>query len=127
MLCRPRLKLSNGIPMKDFELSGLIAAPFTPFTNDGELNLAVVEKQAERLVAAGVKGAFVCGTTGEGLSMTCDQRMRVAQRWAEICGVGSGLKLIVHVGHNCQADAVALVAHARRVGAHAVSGLPPFF
>jgi N-acetylneuraminate lyase len=112
--------------MKDFELGGLVAAPFTPFTKDGELNLGVIEKMAERLVATGVKGAFVCGTTGEGLSMTCEQRMRVAERWAEVCR-GGGLKLIVHVGHNSQGDAVALAEHAQRVGTDAVSALPPFF
>jgi len=112
--------------MNDFELGGLIAAPFTPFTKDGELNLDAIEKQASRLVETGVKGAFVCGTTGEGLSMSTEQRMRVAQRWAEVCRGGS-LKLIVHVGHNSQTDAIALAVHAQKIGAHAVSALPPFF
>ena len=112
--------------MNDFELGGLVAAPFTPFTNDGELNLGVIEKQASRLVETGVKGAFVCGTTGEGLSMSTEQRMRVAQRWAEVCRGGTA-KLIVHVGHNSQVEAVALAAHAQKIGAHAVSALPPFF
>ena len=112
--------------MNDFELGGLIAAPYTPFTPTGDLNFGVIEKQAERLVATGVKGAFVCGTTGEGLSMSTEARMQVAQRWAEVCR-GGGLKLIVHVGHNSQADVVILAAHAQRIGAHAVSALPPFF
>jgi N-acetylneuraminate lyase len=112
--------------MNDFELGGLVAAPFTPVTKDGELNLGVVEKQVSRLVDTGVKGAFVCGTTGEGLSMSTEQRMRVAQRWAEVCR-GGDLKLIAQVGHNSQADAIALAAHAQKIGAHAISALPPFF
>jgi N-acetylneuraminate lyase len=112
--------------MSTFELGGVIAAPFTAFTPDGELNLGVIEKQAASLVANGVKGAFVCGTTGEGLSMTTDERMRVAGRWAEVCR-GGGLKVVVHVGHNSRADAVALAAHAQRAGADAVSALPAFF
>ncbi len=51
--------------MKQLKLSGLIAAPFTPFDERGEVNYAMIEKQAASLISDGVKGACVCGTTGE--------------------------------------------------------------
>ena len=47
------------------KLEGLIAAPFTPMTADGALNLAAVEPYADLLAASGVKGVFICGTTGD--------------------------------------------------------------
>ena len=52
---------------------GLIAAPFTAFHQDGSLDLSVIQRQAEGLVRAGVRGAFICGTTGESLSLTLDE------------------------------------------------------
>ncbi|MFP3345630.1 dihydrodipicolinate synthase family protein, partial [Halomonas sp. SIMBA_159] len=57
---------------------GLIAAPFTPFTPDGGLNHHAIEVQARSLVDHGCIGAFVCGTTGEGSSLTIGERMQVA-------------------------------------------------
>ena len=51
--------------MKRLKLAGLIAAPFTPFDERGEVNYAMIEKQATSLIADGVKGAYVCGTIGE--------------------------------------------------------------
>jgi N-acetylneuraminate lyase len=124
--CFPILETLNGEPMTPFELGGLIAAPYTPLDLSGALNLPVIEKQAASLAAAGVKGAFICGTTGEGLSLTTAERMQVAQRWADVCRRGA-FKVIVHVGHNSQNDCIALASHAKQVGAHAIAALPPFF
>jgi N-acetylneuraminate lyase len=106
-------------------LTGLIAAPFTPFHADGSLNLATIEKQAASLATNGVTGAFVCGTTGEGISLTVPERMEVAERW-QTCA-GGRLPVIVHVGHACLADARALAAHAQKIGAWGVGCLAPFF
>ena len=51
--------------MKIEHLSGLIAPPFTAFHANGELNCEMIARQADSLVADGVKGAYICGTTGE--------------------------------------------------------------
>ena len=63
-----------------FRLGGLIAAPFTPMDQRG-INLPVIERQAQSLVQGGVKGAFICGSTGEGASLTTAERMAVAEKW----------------------------------------------
>lgn len=47
---------------------GLVAAPFTPFNADRSINLDVIPGYARFLKENGVGAAFVCGTTGEGLS-----------------------------------------------------------
>jgi N-acetylneuraminate lyase len=105
-------------------LKGLIAAPFTPFRKTGGLDLQAVEKLASSLVANKVSGAFVCGTTGEGVSMTTAERMKVAERW-QACA-GSKLSVIVHVGHTSLGDCRALAAHAQKIGAAAVGCMAPF-
>ncbi|MEP6670127.1 MAG: dihydrodipicolinate synthase family protein [Chthoniobacter sp.] len=106
-------------------LTGLIAAPYTPFHAHGSLNLPVIEKQAVSLVANGVTGAFVCGTTGEGVSLTVAERMQVAERWQQVAG--PQLRVVVHVGHTCLADARSLAAHAEKIGARGIGCLSPFF
>jgi N-acetylneuraminate lyase len=111
----------NDIP----PLTGLIAAPYTAFHSDGSLNLSMIEKQAGSLIANGVTGAFVCGTTGEGVSLTNAERMVVAERWQQVAG--AQLKVIVHVGHTSAADARSLAAHAEKIGAQGVGCLAPFF
>ena len=112
--------------MKSYPLTGLVAATHSPFHADGSLNLTIVEKQAAHLSANGVKFAFICGSTGESHSLTAEERRALAVRWMEVTR-GSALKVIVHVGTNCLADARSLAAHAQSVGAAAVSALAPSY
>jgi len=111
--------------MKFERFKGLIAAPFTPMKGDGSLNLDAVKSYADILVAQGVVGAFICGTTGEGFSMTVSERKAVAEAWVK--AAEGRLKVIVHVGHNCQADAAELAAHAQKCGADAIASIAPTF
>ena len=104
---------------------GLIAAPFTPFKADRSINLDVIPAYARFLRENGVSASFVCGTTGEGLSMTLEERMAVAEKWTQ--SIDARLPVIVHVGHTCLEDARKLTAHAAKIGAAAVSALAPCF
>lgn len=104
---------------------GLIAAPFTPFRQDRSLNLDAIPAYAEWLHHQGVIGAFVCGTTGEGSSLTINERKLLAQRWVE--SAPEGLEIIVHVGHVCLADCCDLAEHAQTIGADSIACLSPYF
>jgi N-acetylneuraminate lyase len=106
-------------------LTGLVAAPFTPMHEDGSLNLATVKRQVEGLVAGGVTGAFVCGTTGESVSLTVPERKQVAARWQ--AEAGGRLAVIVHVGHTCLKDAQELAGHAQQIGAFAIGAMAPVY
>ena len=106
-------------------LRGLIAAPFTPFHPDGSLALEIVPRLATLLAGNGVSGAFVCGTTGEGYSLTMDERRQVAAAWRR--ATPPGLKLIVHVGHSSAGESRALARHAEEIGADAISTIAPSF
>jgi N-acetylneuraminate lyase len=107
------------------KLTGLIAAPFTPFQPGGELNLNMIDQQAASLTADGVIGVFVCGTTGEGLSLTTAERMQVAERWMK--SSAGRLKIIVHVGHNSLGDCQELARHAAKIEADAFAAVSPSF
>jgi N-acetylneuraminate lyase len=106
------------------KLHGLVAATLTPFKSDGQLNLPVVAKQAELLLRNGVNTVFICGSTGESYSLTVEERLALAQRWSEVAR-GSALRVVVHVGSNCLADARTLASQAQSLGTTAIAALAP--
>jgi len=105
---------------------GLVPAVLTPFDAAGELNLAAVEPHAALLAGDGAVGAFVGGTTGEFSSLTVDERLALAGRWAAVLK-GTPLRLVVHVGGNCLPDAKRLAAHAQSIGAAAIAAVAPSY
>jgi N-acetylneuraminate lyase len=112
--------------MNRLRLTGLVAATHTPFTQDGLLDLAIVEKQAAHLLGNGVTTAFVAGTTGESHSLSLEERRQLAQRWMDVTR-GSALKVIFHVGSNCLGDACLLAAQAQQLGATAIAAFAPSY
>jgi N-acetylneuraminate lyase len=107
------------------KLSGLIAAPHTPYRPDGAVALDVIPHQARLLAHNGVTGAFVCGTTGEGASLTSAERCRVAEAW--VAARPPGLAVIVHVGHLSLDESRAFARHAQEIGADAIATIAPSF
>src|SRR6476469_7188279 len=106
-------------------LNGLIAAPVTAMQPDMRLNLDAIQGQAKALVKDGVSGAFICGTTGEGLSLTTEERMQVAEKW--MATASASLRVIVHVGHASLKESQALAAHARKIAAFGFAAIGPTF
>jgi N-acetylneuraminate lyase len=106
-------------------LHGLIAAPFTPMTETGEINTGPIVKYARHLINSKVAGAFVCGTTGEGISMTTVERNAILREW--VTHSGNELKIIAHVGGNSLPQSMELAAFAERQGAYAIASFAPSF
>lgn len=104
----------------------LIAAPHSPFSADGALNVDAVPLQAAQLARTNVSGAFICGSTGEGVSMSVLERRMLAEAWKTAAATHS-IKLMVHVGHNSQNEAVTLAAHAEEIGADIVAAMAPTY
>ena len=112
--------------VNSMKLTGLIAAPHTPFHGDFSLNLDCVPEQAAHLAANGVSGAFVAGTTGECHSLTTDERAELFAAWGEAARA-HGVKFIAHIGHNNLPDARNLAVAAQKAGADAISAMAPNF
>ena len=100
----------------------LIVAAATPLARSG----AVVDEEAvwpmvAFLVERGADGVFACGTTGEGILLSAEERRRTAVIFrAALHG-----RLIIHCGAQNTGDTVALAAHAAEIGADAVAVIPP--
>lgn len=112
--------------MKIEKIAGLVAAPFTPMHPDGEINAGIIEKYHSLLVSNGVVGAFINGSSGEGVSTTNREKLIVAEAWAKASS-GSTLKVISHLGGTCYRDCIELAAESQKMGLHAVSVTSPSY
>ena len=106
-------------------LRGLIPATYTPIRPDGAIDLDAIAPLTEQLLEDGVTGLYVCGSTGEGVSLSVPERKQVAE--AFVAATNGRVPVIVHVGHDSLAEAVGLAAHAANIGADVLSAMPPCY
>jgi N-acetylneuraminate lyase len=104
-------------------MSGLIAATFTPMEENGRLALSNIPKMVNQLIAEGISGLFVCGGTGEGVSLTNDERKTTAEAFVQ--AAAGRVPVIVHVGQNSLLSAQSLAKHAASINADAISAMTP--
>ncbi|MGA0060099.1 MAG: dihydrodipicolinate synthase family protein [Planctomycetota bacterium] len=107
--------------MTPLRLRGLIAAPHTPLRKDLSVDLDRIPAQVDHLLAGGVQGLYVLGSTGEGPSMTTAERRAVAE--AFVRAVGGRVPVVLQVGHPAMAEAKELARHAAAIGADAFSAV----
>lgn len=107
------------------QFKGINPAMFTPLTDDGD---AISPDRLRKLIAfllgQEVSGLFICGSTGEGVFLSPDEREQVAE--IALSEVAGQVPVMVHVGAAATRDAIRLAKHAARHGAAAVSSVPPF-
>ncbi len=106
-------------------IQGLIAATFTPLDENGRLDLDKIPQAVDQLIDEKIQGLYVCGGTGEGVSLTSDERKATAE--AFIDAANGRIPVIIQVGHNSLLEAQALAAHAKTAGADAISAMPPTY
>ena len=108
-------------------LQGLIAAPFTPMDKNGELNLSLIPEYYQFLKRNKVKGAFINGSTGEGVSMSLKEKKSVAEAWADATNNDKDFKVMTLLGGTSLTDCKELAIYAQQVGLYAVSFTAPFY
>jgi dihydrodipicolinate synthase/N-acetylneuraminate lyase len=108
-------------------LHGAIAAAVTPLTEGGgALDEDAFGPLVEFLVGNGIDGLLACGTTGEGILLSLDERRSAVERF--LAARPDGFQVAVHAGAQTTSDTVALATHARASGADAVAVIaPPYF
>jgi dihydrodipicolinate synthase/N-acetylneuraminate lyase len=101
-----------------------IAAALTPLRKNGvELDLDAFEPYLAFLREGGVDGVLAEGTTGEGISLTLEERKRAFDEFAR-----GPLPVIAHCGAQTTAVTVALAEHAALLAVEGVAVIaPPYF
>ena len=119
------LELGTQNKMNPTKLHGLVAATYTPLTDTGDLNLNVIPAMVDELISQGVSGLYVCGSTGEGMSLTGRERRQVTEAFVQ--AAAKRVQVIVQVGHNSVREAQQLAEHAQQVGADVISATCPSY
>ncbi len=109
------------------KLHGAIAAMVTPLTDGGlHLDEVSVAPLIRFLAERGSDGVLTCGTTGEGVLLSPQERIRLSE--LVLATRPAGFQVAVHAGAQTTADTVALAGHAQDHGADAVAVIaPPYF
>lgn len=105
--------------------SGISAPQLTPFYDDGEVNYEEYTRLTRYLVDGGVDGIFVCGSTGEFVNLTMEERKGLLL--AAKKGAGDNCKILYNVTAMNLRDIDELVRWAKENGADAVSITPPYY
>lgn len=114
--------------MKLQRLEGLIAAPFTPMNADGSINVILIREYYVFLKRNGITGAFICGSTGEGASLSLAEKKQVAAAWAQVSQGDESFKVMLLVSGNSLVEGVELARYARDLGLYGVSlSTPSYF
>lgn len=108
-------------------LHGAIAAAVTPLKDGGRsIDQEGFAPLVGFLANGGIDGLLACGTTGEGVLLSVDERRQVAG--AFLAARPDGFQIAIHAGAQTTRDTVALCAHALEIGADAVAVIaPPYF
>lgn len=108
-------------------LHGAIAAAVTPLMDGGRaIDPDGFAPLVGYLAGGGIDGLLACGTTGEGVLLSVDERRTVAQTF--LAARPNGFQIAIHAGAQTTRDTVTLAAHALEIGADAVAVIaPPYF
>jgi dihydrodipicolinate synthase/N-acetylneuraminate lyase len=100
----------------------LIVAAATPLRDGGRaLDVEAIAPMVAFLESHGADGVFCCGTTGEGILLSTDERRAAARAFRTAVGG----RLLVHAGAQTTAETVTLAADAAELGADGVAVIPP--
>ena len=109
--------------MSVFQGAGV--AIVTPFTEDKKINYDELGRLIEYQIAGGIDAIIVCGTTGEPVTMTEDERLSVISY--SIKKVGGRVPVIAGSGGNCTENVISFSQKAEKLGADALLVVTPYY
>lgn len=111
--------------MQKFE--GLIAAPFSPMNEKGEVVYERIPAYYNFLKQNKVVGAFINGSTGEGVSLTQKERMKTAEQWVAVAKADPSVKIINLAGGTSYMECIENAQHSAETGVDAIALLAPYY
>ena len=109
----------------DGPFNGLICPILTPFDENGRIEKKSLGQLVDYLIANGVDAVLPAGTTGEGMLMTFEERIQLAEMVITLSA--SQAYVVVHTGSITTAETIALTKHAAGIGASGASIITPYF
>jgi 4-hydroxy-tetrahydrodipicolinate synthase len=103
----------------------VLVALITPFTANGEVDWAGVEKHVDDVITAGSDGIVISGTTGETSTLTDAEKLRLVEVSKKVAD--GRAKIIMAGGSNETAHAIELHRSAVTAGADAAMIVTPYY
>ena len=104
---------------------GIITAALTPFSDDGSLDEDGFVALVGYLLDNGSDGVVVAGTTGEGTTLTDDEKLRLFE--LAVSEFGDRGTIVAGTGSNDTAHTVHLTEKATEIGCDAVLCVTPYY
>ncbi len=106
-------------------LSGIIPPLVTPLKGNDTLDIESLERLIEHLIAGGVHGLFILGTTGEEQSLSYPLRQQMIR---ETCRINNNrLPVLVCITDTSIVESIKLAQLAADCGASGVVSAPPYY
>lgn len=112
--------------MKTDWMRGCATALVTPFRKDGSIDQDRFVALVERQIKGGIKLLVPCGTTGESVTMTQDERLLIIKLTVEAAH-RRGAKVIAGTGSNNTAATIDFTRRVRELGADAALIVAPYY
>lgn len=90
------------------------------------VNYDVIDKYAHHLKSMGMHGIMLHGMTGEGMTLTMDERKKLTEKWLEVTRKYE-LKMVVNIGGIDLPEIYELAEHAEKLKVDAVMLMPDLF
>lgn len=106
-------------------MSGIIPPLVTPLKDNDTLDVEGLERLIERLIAGGVHGLFILGTTGEEQSLSYHLRHEMIR---ETCRINRNrLPVLVCITDTSIVESIRMAQIAAECGASGVVSAPPYY
>jgi 4-hydroxy-tetrahydrodipicolinate synthase len=112
--------------MKEHELCGIYVPVLTPFLQNGEVDYPSFQDLIKSLIAAGIHGLVINGTTGESPTVTMDEVKNLIENTKMITG-SARMPIVVGTGTNDTASTLKRTELAGKFGADAVLVVVPYY
>ena len=112
--------------MRDLEkYRGIIPAFYACYEDDGSVSAERTQALTQHLIDKNVKGVYVCGSSGECIYQSKEERKLILENVMKIAK--GKITVIAHVACNNTADSQELAAHAESLGVDAIAAIPPIY
>lgn len=107
------------------KFQGIFPAFLACYDEAGEISVKGIEALTKHLVAKGVKGVYVGGSSGECIYQNVEERKKTLETVVQ--AAEGKLTIIAHVACNSTRDSKELASHAQSVGVDAIASIPPIY
>jgi len=107
------------------KLEGVVSALVTPFDENDNVREDSIRRIINYNLKNGVSGFYVCGSTGESLLLTLDERKRILEIVND--EVKDRAFIIANIGCMGTKFSIELAKHAEETGVDAISSFPPIY